>query len=86
MWRVTNSQGQASNNSWKGWHQRYTKEKYTFPEGVITQELETFEYQYTAHGVRYSAPSGFHDDAVMALALAWYKFNKSKGHGQYSFI
>jgi hypothetical protein len=63
-------------------HQR----KITFPDGVITQELETFEYQYTAHGVRYSAPSGFHDDAVMALALAWYKFGKSKGHGQYSFI
>jgi hypothetical protein len=63
-------------------HQR----KITFPDGVITQELETFEYQYTAHGVRYSAPSGFHDDAVMAIALAWYKFNKSKGHGQYSFI
>jgi hypothetical protein len=63
-------------------HQR----KITFPEGVITQELEVFEYQYTANGVRYSAPSGFHDDAVMALALAWYKWGKSKGHGVYSFI
>jgi hypothetical protein len=63
-------------------HQR----KITFPEGVITQELEVFEYQYTANGVRYSAASGFHDDAVMALALAWYKWGKSKGHGVYSFI
>jgi hypothetical protein len=63
-------------------HQR----KITFPEGIITQELEVFEYQYTANGVRYSAPSGFHDDAVMALALAWYKWGKSKGHGVYSFI
>jgi hypothetical protein len=63
-------------------HQR----RITYPEGVITAELESFEYQYTANGVRYSAPSGFHDDAVMALGLAWYKFGKSKNHGQYSFI
>lgn len=41
-----------------------------FPEGPITQELEIFEYQYTASGVKYSAPVGFHDDCVMALALA----------------
>lgn len=60
--------------------------KITFPEGVITQELEIFEYQYTSHGVRYSAPPGFHDDAVMALALAWYKWRNSRTHGIYSFI
>lgn len=48
----------------------------TFPAGVIADELEVFEFQmagadegrYT--GIRYSAPSGFHDDCVMALALA----------------
>ena len=60
--------------------------KITFPEGVITQELEVFEYQFTANGVRYGAPSGFHDDAVMALGLAWYKYNRSAGHGRYSFV
>jgi phage FluMu gp28-like protein len=41
-----------------------------FPEGVIVDELEAFEYEYTRTGVRYAAPSGLHDDAVCALALA----------------
>jgi hypothetical protein len=41
-----------------------------FPEGVIVFELECFEYEYTRTGVRYSAPSGMHDDCVCALALA----------------
>ena len=41
-----------------------------FPDGPIRAELETFEYVYTRTGVRYSAPEGFHDDCVMALALA----------------
>jgi phage FluMu gp28-like protein len=46
------------------------KHEISFPEGVISNELETFEYLYTRTGVRYSAPSGMHDDAVCALALA----------------
>ncbi len=33
-------------------------------------ELEAFEYVYSATGVKYSAPSGEHDDGVVALALA----------------
>ncbi len=41
-----------------------------YPDGVIVAELEAFEYIYTRTGVRYSAPEGLHDDAVMALALA----------------
>jgi hypothetical protein len=41
-----------------------------YPEGVITNELEVFEYEYTRTGVRYSAPPGLHDDCVCALALA----------------
>lgn len=41
------------------------------PEGVIAQELRDFEYVYTRTGVKYSAPEGLHDDAVMALGLAW---------------
>jgi hypothetical protein len=44
--------------------------KVRFPKGPISIELETFEYEYTASGVRYSAPEGLHDDCVMALALA----------------
>lgn len=42
----------------------------SYPEGVIVNELESFEYEYTRTGVRYSAPEGLHDDAVCALALA----------------
>ncbi len=46
----------------------------SFPEGVIRTELESFEYEYTRTGVKYSAPPGSHDDTVCALALAWYKW------------
>jgi hypothetical protein len=56
-----------------------------FPEGVIVDELDVFEYQFTSHGVRYSAPSGFHDDTVMALALAWQNHNIKRGSGRYAF-
>jgi hypothetical protein len=62
-------------------HQR----KITFPSGIITQELEIFEYQYYSGGVRYSAPSGFHDDCVMALALANQHVNQYRNKGKYSF-
>lgn len=43
----------------------------TFPDGEIVDELDVFEYTYTKNGgVKYSAPEGYHDDCVMALALA----------------
>jgi hypothetical protein len=41
-----------------------------YPDGVITSELESFEYEYTRTGVRYMAAGGMHDDCVCALALA----------------
>ena len=41
----------------------------TFPEGIIVNELEEFEYVVHRTGVRYSAPDGMHDDTVCALAL-----------------
>lgn len=44
--------------------------KLRIPAGPIISELETFSYEYTAHGVKYQAPEGMHDDCVMALALA----------------
>ncbi len=59
--------------------------KITYPEGNIVNELEVFEYQYTATGVRYSAPPGFHDDCVMSLALAWHHYTRNSGQGRYSF-
>jgi len=42
----------------------------TFPDGPIALELSQFEYQYTRTGCTYGAPEGFHDDCVVALALA----------------
>jgi len=39
---------------------------------ILQTELESFEYQVTRTGVRYTAPEGMTDDAVMALALANY--------------
>ena len=41
------------------------------PDNEIRTELEAFEYVYSAvGGVKYSAPTGLHDDCVCALALA----------------
>jgi len=42
----------------------------TYPKGPIVDELDEFEYEYTRTGVRYTAPEGYHDDCVCALALA----------------
>jgi hypothetical protein len=49
------------------------------PDGWLVGELEAFEFMYTATGVRYEAPSGFHDDGVMALALALYGWDRVQG-------
>ncbi len=44
----------------------------TFPDiPVLINELRIFEYQMGSQGtIRYSAPAGYHDDAVISLALA----------------
>jgi len=45
-------------------------------EKVQTNELDIFEYKIGQSGtVHYSAPEGYHDDCVIALALAWWKFH-----------
>lgn len=56
----------------------------TFPEGIITDELNNFEFEYTRTGVKYTAPSGLHDDCVCSLALAWHKWQNSARSGSYS--
>ena len=58
--------------------------KITFPEGIIVDELEAFEYEYTRTGVRYTAPEGMTDDCVCALALAYDQL-KSGGTGVISW-
>lgn len=57
-----------------------------FPDGAIKDELGVFEYQFTSTGVRYNAPTGFHDDCVNALALAVKCKNDHKLAGVYRFI
>lgn len=46
------------------------KEETSVIEGVHEQEMESFEFEYTKTGVRYSAPEGYHDDTVCSHALA----------------
>lgn len=48
----------------------------TILDGVMRDELESFEFEYTRTGVRYSAPSGMHDDCVCSLALAFHKLQE----------
>lgn len=45
-------------------------------EGVMKEEMEAFEFEYSRTGVKYRAPEGYHDDCVCALALADYKFKR----------
>lgn len=47
-------------------------------DGVMRDEMESFEFEYSRTGVKYRAPEGLHDDTVCSLALAYHKFkNKS---------
>lgn len=76
---------QSKQQLMEGLAQAIQQARIGYPDGVIVDELDIFEYQFTANGVRYSAPSGFHDDCVMALALAWQNLNLKKGSGRYAF-
>jgi hypothetical protein len=51
----------------------------SFPDRPLVSELESFEYTYVPTGVRYSAPSGRHDDCVIALALALWHWRSVAG-------
>lgn len=47
------------------------KGKIKYPDGKIPEELRLYEYERLASGTTvYSAPVGYHDDCVCALALA----------------
>ena len=57
----------------------FEKKEISYPEiPILLDELEAFEYEMLVSGkFRYSAPEGYHDDCVIALALC----NWSKEHG-----
>lgn len=42
----------------------------TVLEGIMKDELDSFEFEYSRTGVTYTAPAGLHDDCVNSLALA----------------
>jgi hypothetical protein len=49
------------------------QQRVSWPEEwqVLTNEMQRYEYEISPRGhISYNAPSGFHDDCVMALALA----------------
>ncbi len=47
-------------------------------------ELQAYEGKRMASGMSYSAPSGMHDDTVMALALAWHGIDR-RGAGVFQY-
>lgn len=51
-----------------------------FPDGALRAELESFEYDYRRTGVRFTVPSGQHDDIAFALALAVRKLPWRRRH------
>lgn len=59
--------------------------KISYPDGIIVNELEQFEFWYTNTGVKYSAPAGVHDDCVCSLALARKQKTTSINYGVYNF-
>lgn len=49
---------------------------------VLVSELQAYTMERLPSGrFRYSAPSGMHDDTVIALALAWHGLNARRGAG-----
>lgn len=52
------------------------KSEITILDGILRDEMESFEFEYSRTGkVKYRAPDGMHDDCVCALALANHKFS-----------
>lgn len=54
--------------------------------GQHYDEMESFEFEYTRGGVKYSAPQGLNDDTVCAHALAVKKLFDKKYSGKYSIL
>lgn len=52
--------------------------------GILQDELESFEFEYTRTGVRYTAPDGMTDDCVNSLALAYQCLTENPFYAQYA--
>ncbi len=55
-------------------------------EGVMQDELESFEFIPTRTGIRYSAPTGQHDNCCVALALANKIHRAGSNYGEYALL
>lgn len=63
--------------------------KVTFQDvDYLRKEFEVFGYEYSpkSRTVKYSAPSGFHDDAVMSSAIGYHALKNLKTKGVYTVI
>lgn len=51
----------------------------------LYKELSVFTYEYSpkSRKIKYGAPSGFHDDCVISLALSYHSFKKKATYGTY---
>ena len=50
-------------------------------------ELDIYEYTMNRSGsVSYNAPDGYHDDCVIALALAWWKLSHNRGEWRITWL
>lgn len=52
--------------------------KTSVTEGIHRDELESYEFEFTRTGVKYTCPSGLHDDVVCAHALAFHALTNRK--------
>ncbi len=52
-------------------------------DGIMKDELEAFEFEYSRNGVKYRAPEGVHDDCVCSLALAYQRLKSGISAGVY---
>lgn len=54
----------------------------------LYNELSVFTYEYSpkSRNVKYGAPSGFHDDCVMSLAIAYNLKRTNSKYGSYSWM
>lgn len=64
-----------------------SKEIRIIKDDFLNLQLQGFIFEMTPTGkIRYIAGSGFHDDAVMSLAIAWDSFVKNKMGSRYMVV
>ncbi len=60
--------------------------KVLFPPLIHEMEIFTYEYNPKTRNVRYTHPSGMHDDTVISLSLANYWRKQNKNYGSYTSL